>query len=252
MTVGTDIIRFTSWPAVMKRPPTDPIWALPSLTLLKLKPARDMAYLSRSIPDLVQFRLAYLLIKSWAKGKGIYAAKFGYLGGIHIFALLVPVCKMLFKQEGTVSASDLVVTFFHHYAHFDWANNIVFDPFFHKRLRYVRTPREPLCLLGWHGPYLNTALAASGPTMKTIAAEFRAADKRLGRDGVTWPEFLGLPDHGAPGANVAPGSGGATEFLQAFRSYVRLDAHYWGRSLERRNAFVGWLGSRCVSVLVGK
>lgn len=211
-----------------------------------------MAYLTRSIPDLVQFRLAYLLIKSWAKEKGIYAAKFGYLGGIHIFALLVPICKMLFQQEGSVSVSDVIVTFFHHYARFDWKKDTVFDPFFHKRPRYVRTPREPLCLLGWHGPSLNSALAASAPTVKTIAAQFRLADERLGRDGVTWSSFLGLPGHGSPGVKTAPGGGGAAEFLRAFRSYVRLDAHYWGLSQERRNAFVGWLGSRCVSVLVGK
>ena len=250
--MSTNIVYFISWPAVIKRPTADPIWALPSLTLLKLKPARDMAYLSRSIPDLVQFRLAYLLIKSWAKEKGIYAAKFGYLGGIHIFALLVPICKMLFQQEGIVSVSDVIVTFFHHYGHFDWKKNIVFDPFFHKRLRYVRTPREPLCLLGWHGPSLNTALAASAPTMKTIAAQFRTASERLARDGVTWSAFLGPPDHGIPGAKIPTECNGAVEFLQAFRSYVRLEAHYWGLSRERRNAFVGWLGSRCVSVLVGK
>ncbi|MBE3045218.1 hypothetical protein IMZ48_22235 [Candidatus Bathyarchaeota archaeon] len=229
----------------MKRPMTDPIWALPSQTLLKLKPARDMAYLRRSIPDLVQFRLAYLLIKSWAKEKGIYAAKFGYLGGIHISSMLVPVCKTLFQTEGSTSVSDVIATFFHHYAQFDWKKDIVFDPFFHKRLRYVRTPREPLCLLGWHGPSLNTAVAASTPTMKTIAAQFQAADEHLGRDGVTWPSGLGL-------SGDAPGRSGAATFLQTFRSYVKLDAHYWGLSRERRNAFVGWLGSRCVSVLVGK
>lgn len=241
-----------SWPAVMKRPMTDPIWTLPSQTLLKLKPARDMAYLRRSIPDLVQFRLAYLLIKSWAKEKGIYASKFGYLGGIHLFAMLVPVCKMLFQKEGGMSVADVIVTFFHHYAKFNWKENIVFDPFFHKRLRYVRTTREPLCLLGWHGPFLNTAIAASSPTMKTIAAQFRAADEELGHDGVAWPTILGLHVDGAAGEKHILGRAGAAAFLQTFRSYVRLDAHYWGLSREKRNAFVGWLGSRCVSVLVGK
>lgn len=236
----------------MKRPATDWVFALPSLTLLKLKPARDLAYLTRSIPDLSQFRLAYLLVKTWAKERGIYAVRFGYLGGIHISTLLVPVCKMLLQSGGTVSVSDVIVTFFHHYAHFDWKAHVVFDPFFHKRLRYVRTPREPMCLLGWHGPTLNTAHAASFSTMKTIATQFQAASEYLGCDAVTWSTLLGLPDHLEPEGRYTPGRAGAAEFLQSFRSYVRLDAHYWGLSRERRNGFVGWLSSRCVSVLVGK
>ncbi|SPO02626.1 related to poly(A) polymerase [Cephalotrichum gorgonifer] len=238
------------WPTVMNRPATDPIFSLPHLTLLKLKAARDMAYLRRSIPDLAQFRLAYLLIKTWAKARGIYAAMLGYLGGIHIFTLLVPICKMLAHNGGSVSVSDVIVTFFDHYAHFDWAKNVVFDPFFHKRLRYTRTSREPLALLGWHGPSLNTALAASPPTVKAIATELQAANEQLGRSGVTWPSFLGVPDHCAPGEALTPGGIGAAAFLRSFRSYVRLDVHYWGLSIERRNSLVGWLGSRCVSVLV--
>ena len=237
---------------MIKRPASDPIWALPSLTLLKLKPARDISYLRRSIPDLVQFRLAYLLIKSWAKEKGIYAAKFGYLGGIHLSAMLVPICKMLSLKAGRISVADVIVTFFHHYARFDWKGDMVFDPFFHKRLRYVRTAREPLCLIGWHGPSLNTALAASLPTVKTIASQFRLASDHLGRDGVTWSTLLSTLDHQSPGEKHTPGHAGAAVFLRSFRSYVRLDANYWGLSLERRDAFVGWLGSRCVSVLVGK
>jgi hypothetical protein len=235
----------------MKRPATDPIFTLPHHTLIKLKPARDTAYLRRSIPDLAQFRVAYLLIKAWAKERGIYAAKFGYLGGVHLSSMLVRVCKMLQLQQGdSVSVADIVVTFFGHYAEFDFGKDMVFDPFFHKNLRYTRSFREPICLLGWHAPVLNTALAASAPTVRAISAELKMANDLLSVEGASWEQLLGV-DSGAV-ENFVAGRTGAATFLRKFRSYIKVDVHYWGGSQEKGNQFVGWLESRCVLLLVGK
>lgn len=233
----------------MKRPASDPAFSLPTQTLLKLKPARDLFYLRRSIPDLAQFRTAYLLLKAWAKSRGILSAKFGYLGGIHLSVMLVRVCKMLLHDGGVVSVPDIVTTFINHYANFDWKEDMVFDPFFHKKLRYNRTFREPLCILGWHAPSLNTAAAASIPTTRAIAAELRRADDVLSRDGCTWMDFIGA--YGADGPSDAKITAGASEFCRGYKSYVKLDVHYWGPSLEKGSQYVGWLESRCVAMLVG-
>ncbi|CAG7566524.1 unnamed protein product [Fusarium equiseti] len=233
------------WPEVMKRPANDPAFALPFQTLAKLKPVRDLFYLRRSLPDMVLYRMAHLLIKSWAQERGIYSAKFGFLGGIHISVLLVPVCKVLAYESETVSPTDIIVTFFRHYSQFDWKNSMVFDPFFHKDLRYNRTFREPLCLIGWHAPALNTAPIASVPTVMTIAAEFERANKLLSVDGCTWNSLLGLES-----SQDARISRGATEFLHEFKTYIKVDAHYWGPSREKSGRFIGWLESRCVMLLV--
>lgn len=231
----------------MKRPANDPAFALPFQTLAKLKPVRDLFYLRRSLPDMVLYRMAHLFIKSWAQERGIYSAKFGFLGGIHISVLLVPVCKALAYESETVSPADIIVTFFRHYSQFDWKNSMVFDPFFHKDLRYNRTFREPLCLIGWHAPALNTAPIASVPTVMTIAAEFERANNLLSVDGCTWNSLLGLES-----SQDAKRSIGATEFLQEFKTYIKIDAHYWGPSQEKSGRFIGWLESRCVMLLVGK
>jgi hypothetical protein len=220
---------------------------LPAQVLLKLKPARDLFYLRRSIPDFAQFRIAYQLIKEWAKARGVYASKFGYLGGIHLSVLLVRVCKMIVHEGLVASAADVIATFFNHYAKFDWKTQMVFDPFFHQKLRYNRTPREPLCLLGWHVPTLNTALAASVPTVMAITREFISADALLSRPGLTWESFFSSISPG--GQNLTPG---AAEFLTSFKSYIRLSIQYWGPSLEKVSTLVGWLESRCVMVLVGE
>ncbi|RGP60462.1 poly a polymerase beta [Fusarium longipes] len=235
------------WPEVMKRPANDSAFALPFQTLAKLKPVRDLFYLRRSLPDMVQYRMAHLFVKSWAQARGIYSAKFGFLGGIHISVLLVPICKALAYGNETVSPADIVVTFFRHYANFDWKTSMVYDPFFHKDLRYNRTFREPLCLIGWHAPALNTAPIASNPTVMTIAAEIERANRLLSEDGCTWNSILGLSS-----TQEAQRSRGATEFLHEFKTYIKIDAHYWGPSQEKSGRFIGWLESRCVMLLVGK
>lgn len=206
-----------------------------------------MYYIARSVPDLAQFRVCYLVIKTWAKANGIYAAKFGYLGGVHLSVMLVRVCKMLLHGMGTVSTADVIATFFDHYAHFDWKNDIVFDPFFHKQLRYHRTTREAMCLLGWHSPTLNTALIASVPTVKIISTELRQANAKF-TEGATWQSILSAP--GMIAEKDLPQ--GAASFLSSFKTFVDLRIHYWGGSLERGSRLVGWLESRCASLLVGK
>ncbi|ATY60794.1 DUF455 domain [Cordyceps militaris] len=232
---------FEKFPSVMNLPSNHPEFSLPVQTLAKLKPARDMYYLLRSIPDLAKFRVAFLMIKAWASSRGIYGARFGLLGGIHITVLLVPICKQLATLSRVVSTTGILATFFSHYTNFDWEKQVVLDPFFHKELRYHRTSREPFCLLGWHAPALNTAMTASTPTVKSIATEISKTNSLLSQPGVTWDAILG-----PVGAAVA----GVQYFLQGFKSYVKVDARFWGSSPSSGRKFLGWLESRCVAILV--
>ena len=238
-----------SWPAALRLPPDDPAFALPAQTLAKLKAARDLDYLRRSVPDPACFRLAHRFVRAWAQARGIYAARFGYLGGVQISVLLARVCKLLARDAAAAgdpppSLSDLLVSFFHHYAAFDFETALVFDPFFHRRrLAYTRTPREPLAILGFHPPALNTSHAASRPSARAVADEFKRAASLLSEDsGLRWARFLGDGD--------APLGRGAADFLAGFGGYIRIDVQYWGLSLAKGMSFVGWLESRVVVLLV--
>ncbi|KXJ95823.1 hypothetical protein Micbo1qcDRAFT_157904 [Microdochium bolleyi] len=258
-----------TWPHATRVAPTDPTFQLSSQALAKLKPMRDCYYLRRTIPDFAAFRTAFLVVKLWARQRGIYSAKFGYLGGIHISIMLARVCKMLCHNakghSSGVSAATILVTFFSHYAGFDWQNSAVYDPFFHtesgsgRALRYIRTAREPLAILGWHGPALNVAAAASVPTANTIAEEFRRAAGRLAADGATWSDFLNAPLAGPDDAAQAAApsmppsiavSTGADDFLASYKSYIKIEAQFWGVSLAKGTGFIGWLESRCTMLLV--
>jgi poly(A) polymerase Pap1/uncharacterized protein (UPF0248 family) len=235
------------WPHVLKVPASDPIWTLPTQTLSKLKATRDLDYLRRSVPDLAKFRLAHRFIRAWASARGIFSARFGFLGGMQISLLLARVYKMVAAEAGTanVSVPDLLSTFFSHYAAFDWRTQLVFDPFFHRhRLPYTRTAREPLAILGYFPPALNTSAAATVPSVRAIAAEFRRAATLLSSGAAhSWATLL-------EGSEAAAGRDAAEEFLHAHKSYVRIDLQYWGLSEARGARYVGWLESRLVLLLV--
>lgn len=231
----------------MNYPASHPAFSLPVQTLAKLKPARDMFYIQRSIPDLAQFRIAFLFIKAWAISHGLYGAKFGLLGGIHLAVLLVPICKELSQSGSPISTADIVATFFHHYDSIDWSNQLVYDGFFHKDLKYHRISREPICLLGWHAPSLNTAMAFSQPTVHTIATEISRTRKLLAQENTTWNKLLDLNQESS--SNIQ--QRGLGRFLASHRRFLKIDARFWGASPSGGRKFLGWLESRCVSLLVG-
>ncbi|KAI0404186.1 hypothetical protein F4802DRAFT_256550 [Xylaria palmicola] len=226
-----------TWPLAMRLPATDPLFTLPTQTLAKLKPARDMYYLLRTIPDYAAFRSAHRCIRHWAKQRGIYSAKFGLLSGIQISVLLSRVCKLISHEGTPIPLPSILTTFFNHYAKFDWSTQPAFDPFFHKQLRYAHTGREPMAILGFHPPNLNTALNASRPSVKTISDEFKRADIILSQEKMDWSDFLGKTQ-------------GSVEFLTAFKTFIKIDVQFWGVSLAKGSGFVGWLESRCVMLLV--
>ncbi|KAI1407042.1 hypothetical protein F5Y13DRAFT_183709 [Hypoxylon sp. FL1857] len=226
-----------TWPNALTLPPTDPIFKLSPSVLAQLKPMRDLYYLLRTVPDLAAFKLAYLLIKCWAKRRGIYAAKFGYLGGIQIAILLSRVCKLLSQDGRPVNAPTILATFYSHYAIFNWEEDMVFDPFFHKELRYFRTAQEPMAVLGFYGPSLNTTQTATIATVHAISKEFRRANELLSRREMTWTQFLGEDTD-------------SVEFLDAYKMYIKITAQFWGTSFAKGNIFVDWLESRCIPLLV--
>ncbi|KAI0144291.1 DUF455 domain-containing protein [Xylariaceae sp. FL1272] len=226
----------STWPSAMMLPPTDPVFSLSTHILAKLKPVRDMYYIRRTIPDYATYRMAFHLIKQWAKQRGLYSAKFGLLGGIHIAVLLTRVCKLLSQNGENVPLASVLCTFFDTYASFNWGSELVFDPFFHKKLRYVRTAREPLAILGYHAPALNVAHNATKASVRTISEEFKRASALLSQHDTTWASFLSE-------------SRGYRDFLFAFKSYIKISVQFWGGSLAKGSGFVGWVESRTPMLL---
>ena len=248
------MLTFHRWTDFEKLPASDPVFNLSILSLRKLKPYRDLLYIKRTTPDLATFGLAYRAIKLWATKRGIYSAKFGFLGGVHITLMLSWVYKRVsydVKTRGShpVSTSDLVATFFHYYANFDWADDVVYDAFFHKQKpRYHRNAREPMVVLGFHSPNFNVAHTSTLPGLLVLMKELKAANSRLLEPAMTWLDFFEPSD-----AHSFIGQGlGETQFLHAYKSYVSIDIQLWGRTLTKGRSLVGWVESRCLSLVIGK
>jgi uncharacterized protein (UPF0248 family) len=194
--------------------------------------------------------MATRFLRLWAKERGIYASRFGYLGGIHITLMVSRICKLLLYSAGAVTAADIISTFFSHYANFDWKTQMVFDPFFYKQqLQYRRSAREPMVILALHAPRVNVAHTASLPSLRTIVEELRNADSLLSNPDITWSWLAGgLPKE--PGMGTLPN--GSQAFLTSYKSYIKIDVQYWGMSQAKGKMLVGWLESRCVRLLSSK
>ena len=235
-------------------PASDSVFNLPILSLRKLKPYRDLLYLKSTLPDLDTFGLAYRAIKLWAVQRGIYSSKFGFLGGVHITLMLSWVYKRVSLDDSTgeprtvVSASDLVATFFHYYANYNWAGDMVFDAFFNKqRPRYHRSAREPMVVLGFHAPNSNIAHTSTLPGLLTLTKEFQKASLQLAGSSVTWQSFFEASETGSLTSTLV----GENLFLHDYKSYVSIDMQFWGRTLAKGKSLVGWVESRCISLVVG-
>ncbi|PVH95385.1 hypothetical protein DM02DRAFT_675522 [Periconia macrospinosa] len=227
---------------------SDSIFNLPISSLRKLKPLRDLNAIQRTMPAKASFRLAYHYIKLWAVERGIYSGKFGFLSGTHITLMLSWVCKRLAHDTGSVNAGDLIVSFFHHYAIFDWQNDMVFDAFFHtQKPRYHRSAREPMVILGYHAPHANIAHTATTPGVQILVKEFQRAASRLSTPGMTWSTFFEAGSDSAPSSALTMGAG---QFLRAHDNYVKIDIQYWGRTLSKGRGLVGWIESRCINLVV--
>ena len=178
------------------------------------------------------FQLAYRSIKIFCIHHGIFAARFGYFGGMHLSILL---CRLAENLTGTASAIVLVRDFFKVYSEFNWEEETV-------SIRvgdttYRRSLREPLVILSPERPVRNVAANASVSTRQAISTELRMAHERLS-EGEPWSRVCG----------------DAREYFYAFmRNYdefVKVDLGYWGDSCMFARSLIGFVESRLVRVSV--
>jgi hypothetical protein len=157
--------------------------------------------------------------------------------------------KRMYLENGTISAADLVCTFFHHYSRFDWTNEMVYDSFFHNtKPRYQRSAKEPMVVLGYHAPNANVAHTSTMPALHILITELKMADKRLSEESMGWDRFFG--QHTAQTSSRT--DPGMLEFLASHSSYAQINIQYWGRSLPKGKALVGWVESQLPSLIVGE
>ena len=209
--------------------------------LRPLNTFRDAAYILKSLLCLDAFRLAYRFLSLYLRRRGLYSAKFGYLGGVHLTLMLNHVIKhVAVEEQYSITPEVLVASFLRYYAKFPWSSAVLCDPSF-PHPDYRRTSREPVVILALHSPTarLNVASSCTRLSAETIAREFDLADVRLSAGDWRWM-LRGQ-------AEVF------VDFMKRFGGFIVITIDMW--KLDRleeksRRAFVGYIESRVPVIMV--
>ena len=191
---------------------------------------RDRIRLEKEIPNLTSFQLAFRSVKLYCVHHGLYSARSGYLGGIHIAILLT---KIASRMPANAKETDLVRRYFHEYAAFDWAEQSATAVSINST--YRRTTREPMVILSVERPIVNVAANSTILNVKVIAEEFKSADRQL-TSNVTWSRVCGV--HKAL----------VDDFLRRFSAFIKIQVSHWGGNCMAARALVGFVESRLVHV----
>lgn len=226
------------WSEIPEIPVDSPLFALPASSLVTLSAYRDVLILRRVIPSLSAFVKAHRALKLFLSRRGLVGARFGYLGGFHLTLLLTRVAITLPHSAGR-SAPHLVEAFLREYAVWDWTQDTV-HPIpaaaavgtgAYKRV----VQREPMAVLSISKPQKNIASNASWNSVASLSHGLQTANATL-QSGGTWLDVCGTNP--------------LKSFIDEYRSFVKIEVHYWGGDCMQGRALMGWLESKIVSLLV--
>ena len=191
---------------------------------------RDRIRLENEIPNLESFRLAFRAIKVFCIHHGLYSARFGYLGGIHIAIMLT---RIAVNMPASTTATNLIRCFFAEYAFFEWSTDTVTAVSTNSTNR--RTAREPISILSPERPVINVAANATVMNVKAIVEEFKSTNERL-VSSVSWDTICGDRDSLVQ------------DFLGRYNTYVKVYVSHWGGNCVDARSLVGFIESRIVHV----
>ena len=221
------------------------ISSLAASSLRPLNTYRDTAYLINTISDMTIYQTAHRYLSLFLKRRGLYSAKFGYLGGIHLSLMLNRAVKLLdhhSSRHEEVSAATLIRTFLTYYSTFDWSKGNVTDPTVPSHDSVSRSLRDAIFIPSIHVPTARKNVAASCTTLtaKLLNQEFSlAADKlQLG----DWEWCLRFKEFGVK------------DFVDRFGAFIRVEVDLWDVDEvggDKVREMVGGLESKFTRLLVG-
>ncbi|KAH8816607.1 2'-5' RNA ligase superfamily-domain-containing protein [Xylogone sp. PMI_703] len=213
------------------------ISSLPPSSIRPLNTFRDTAYLLESISDLESYRTAHRFLSLYLRKRGLYSAKFGYLGGIHLSLMLNRVLKLITADTQNVEGSNvdersnskllpasIVLTFFKYYAAFNWREDNVTDPSLSDHKNISRSPRDAIFICSIHTPTarLNVAQSCTSLTAQTLVTEFSLALNKLQMRDWEWC--------------LRPSRETVNDFLNGFGAFICVQIDMWAvYEFERNN-----------------
>jgi 2'-5' RNA ligase/endonuclease/exonuclease/phosphatase family metal-dependent hydrolase/uncharacterized protein (UPF0248 family) len=193
---------------------------------------RDTEYLLASIPKIDAFRESHRFISLFLRRRGLYSAKFGYLGGIHLALMLNRSIKLMANQLGhdALSSASIIRTFFNYYASFNWSTRIVVDPSLVEESTRKADRQSPVFIRSLFTPStrLNVSESCSVFSVNTITREFTAAREALERGEWQWC-LRSLSD-------------GVSDFLNNADMFIQVQLDLWSPSSTPASVVRGMSG----------
>ena len=224
-----DNLTINRWNQLPSLPPTSELFLLPGHTLDVIVAYRDNLAIINALPNLETFRLARRSLKYFCSSRGIYGAKYGFLGGFAVTFLIAATCKCLPPHS---TASEIVAATLSRFSGFPWAEEILWFPGVDKT-SINREDREVMYIASISRPSQNIAKNASRSTAQTIEREFGDAVGKL--------SSLGFKDLC---------NGGLDDFYSRYRSFIKIQCAFWGPRAAEGRKWISWIESRLVLLLV--
>ncbi len=202
---------------------------------ISLNGPRVTDMIKKLVPKYENFIIVLRCIRKWAKAKGIYGNKFGYLGGVNFNILVAFVCQLY----PNASPSSLVVRFFRVYSNWEWPapvmlNRIQPNPPNEEREIWTKEIGKysghvmPIITPAY--PAANSSVNVSEETLRVMTREFKLANEILRRvcadkSNANW-EPLFTP----------------TDFFIAYDHYLCCNIVGSTQDTEDEEAARGWIG----------
>ena len=150
---------------------------------LSLNGCRVTDMILRLVPNEASFRLALRAIKLWAKNRGVYSNKLGFLGGVSWAILVAKVCQLYPKK----SAASLLGLFFGVFLKWDWKKPV--------HLNQLQTAPGPMGgrKLNMHGqmPIITPAMPQQNSTYNVTQSTFYQMREEFSLAKDTVAEIIG-------------------------------------------------------------
>lgn len=150
---------------------------------ISLNGPRVTDMIRKLVPKYDSFVFVLRCVRKWAKVKGLYGNKFGYLGGVNFNLLLAFVCQLY----PNASPSHLLVRFFRVYSLWKWPAPVMLNKLhpnppgenrdvWSKEAAHYNRHANMMPIITPAYPAANSAYNVSEHTLKVMDNEFRAAN----------------------------------------------------------------------------
>lgn len=197
------------------------------------------------VPNVEVFRLALRLIKFWAKQRGIYANKVGYLGGVSWAILVARTCQLY----PNACASTIVSKLFRVFTQWRWPDPVMLRPIVPESAICGNNPTPPAFRVwnpkqyikdrGHHMPIITPAFPSMNSTYNVSLStrELMMAELKRGLDLTA--DIASKPDSGEA---VWEELCERTDFFRRYKHYLELELSAADEAEFSR--WEGWVESR--------